>query len=63
MSTITVSDIPLESTNPAQRLRGIAAAVRVAFTWPRIHELKDWQNYPLRKSGARPRRQRHDCQL
>ena len=32
MSTITVSDFPLEVTSPAQRLRRLAAAVRVHFT-------------------------------
>jgi hypothetical protein len=37
MSTITVTDIPLETTNPARRLRSIAAAVRVAFTWWGVH--------------------------
>src|SRR6266478_1461555 len=37
MSTITVSEIPLESTNPAQRLRRMAAAVRVHFTWWGVH--------------------------
>lgn len=33
MSTITVSDFPLEATSPAQRLRRTAAAARVHFTW------------------------------
>jgi hypothetical protein len=37
MSTITVTDIPLETANPARRLRSIAAAVRVAFTWWGVH--------------------------
>src|SRR4051794_38322409 len=37
MSTITVSDIPLESSAPAQRLRRTAAAVRVQFTWWGVH--------------------------
>ena len=38
MSTITVSDFPLEATNPAQRLRRTAAAVRVHFTWLGVHK-------------------------
>ncbi|HYT89539.1 MAG TPA: hypothetical protein VEL76_12605 [Gemmataceae bacterium] len=38
MSTITVSDIPLEVTSPAQRLRRLAAAVRVHFTWWGVHK-------------------------
>jgi hypothetical protein len=38
MSTITVSDIPLDVTNPAQRLRQTAAAVRVHFTWWGVHK-------------------------
>jgi len=33
MSTITVSDIPLRTDSPADRLRRTAAAVRVHFTW------------------------------
>jgi hypothetical protein len=33
VSTLTVADIPLVSDQPAQRLRRIAAAVRVSFTW------------------------------
>src|SRR5262249_13187836 len=33
MSTMTVADIPLETASPAQRLRRMAAAVRVHFTW------------------------------
>ena len=37
MSTIAVSSIPL-SDNPAQRLRRIAAAVRVHFTWWGVHK-------------------------
>ena len=37
MSTITVSDIPLDTANPAQRLRRTAAAVRVQFTWWGVH--------------------------
>jgi hypothetical protein len=37
MSTITVSDIPLDATSPAQRLRRMAAAVRVHFTWWGVH--------------------------
>jgi hypothetical protein len=37
MSTLTVSDIPLETTSPAQRLRRTAAAVRVHFTWWGVH--------------------------
>jgi len=38
VSTITVSDIPLEVTSPAQRLRRLAAAVRVHFTWWGVHK-------------------------
>jgi hypothetical protein len=37
MSTLTVSDIPLESSSPALRLRRLAAAVRVHFTWWGVH--------------------------
>jgi len=37
MSTITVTDIPLDATSPAQRLRRLAAAVRVHFTWWGVH--------------------------
>src|SRR5207253_1102886 len=38
MSTITVSDIPLTAETPAQRLRWLAAAVRVHFTWWGVHK-------------------------
>ena len=38
MSTITVSDIPLQSGHPARRLRTMAAAVRVTFTWWGVHK-------------------------
>jgi hypothetical protein len=38
MSTITVSDFPLEVASPAQRLRRLAAAVRVHFTWWGVHK-------------------------
>jgi hypothetical protein len=37
LSTLTVSDVPLEATSPAQRLRRLAAAVRVHFTWWGVH--------------------------
>lgn len=37
MSTVTVSDISLEASSPAQRLRRQAAAVRVHFTWWGVH--------------------------
>jgi hypothetical protein len=37
MSTVTVSDIPLEVSSPAQRLRRTAAAVRVHFCWWGVH--------------------------
>ena len=37
MSTLTVSDIVLDTTNPAQRLRRTAAAVRVALRWWGTH--------------------------
>jgi hypothetical protein len=36
MSTITAAEIPLEAS-PARRLRRLAAAVRVAFTWWGVH--------------------------
>jgi hypothetical protein len=38
MSTITLSDFPLEVASPAQRLRRLAAAVRVHFTWRGVHK-------------------------
>src|SRR6185436_11403502 len=38
MSSLTVSDIPLEPAAPAQRLRRLAAAVRVHFTWWGVHK-------------------------
>jgi len=38
MSTITVADIPLVPESPAQRLRRLAAAVRVHFTWWGVHK-------------------------
>ncbi len=37
MSTVTISDIPLEASTPAQRLRRTAAAVRVHFCWWGVH--------------------------
>ena len=37
MSTLTMSDIALDSTLPAQRLRRTAAAVRVALRWWGTH--------------------------
>jgi hypothetical protein len=37
VSTATAFDIPLETQNPARRLRAVAAAVRVAFTWWGVH--------------------------
>jgi hypothetical protein len=37
MSTLTLSDIPLDVTSPAQQLRRVAAAVRVHFTWWGVH--------------------------
>jgi hypothetical protein len=37
MSTLTVSDIPLDRENPAQRLRRTAAAVRVQLHWWGVH--------------------------
>lgn len=33
MSTATASELPLETTSPAQRLRRMAAAVRLSFRW------------------------------
>src|SRR5436305_14842966 len=38
MTTLAVSDIPLDSPSPAQRLRRTAAAVRVHFTWWGVHK-------------------------
>jgi len=38
MSTVTVSDIPLEAGSPAQRLRRVAAAVRVSLHWWGTHK-------------------------
>jgi len=37
MSTVTVSDISLEATSPALRLRRMAAAVRVSLHWWGTH--------------------------
>jgi hypothetical protein len=37
MSTLTVPDIPLDNNSPAQRLRRIAAAVRVSLHWWGTH--------------------------
>jgi hypothetical protein len=37
VSTVTVSDITLDTTHPAQRLRRTAAAVRVALRWWGTH--------------------------
>src|SRR5262245_1245668 len=37
MSTLTVPDIPLDGNSPAQRLRRIAAAVRVSLHWWGTH--------------------------
>src|SRR5437763_10818521 len=37
MTTLTLSDISLEASSPAQRLRRLAAAVRVHFTWWGVH--------------------------
>jgi hypothetical protein len=37
MSTLTVSDIPLSTEGPAQRLRRLAAAVRVTLHWWGVH--------------------------
>ena len=37
MSTLTLTDLPLETDSPAQRLRRMAAAVRVHFTWWGVH--------------------------
>ncbi len=37
MGTITVADVPLDTASPAQRLRRMAAAVRVHFTWWGVH--------------------------
>src|SRR5262249_25033557 len=37
MSVFTVSDFPLEADSPAQRLRRVAAAARVHFTWWGVH--------------------------
>lgn len=43
MTTLSVSDIPLTADNPAQRLRRIAAAVRVSFTWWGVHRMLNAQ--------------------
>ena len=37
MSTLSVADILLDSTSPAQRLRRTAAAVRVSLHWWGVH--------------------------
>ena len=37
MTTLTVSDVPLGAESPAQRLRRIAAAVRVCLHWWGVH--------------------------
>jgi hypothetical protein len=37
MSTLTVSDVPLGTDSPAQRLRRTAAAVRVSLHWWGVH--------------------------
>ena len=37
MSTLSFADIPLGSESPAQRLRRIAAAVRVMLHWWGVH--------------------------
>jgi hypothetical protein len=37
MNTMTVSDISLDATSPAQRLRWQTAAVRVSFCWFGVH--------------------------
>jgi hypothetical protein len=38
MSTVSNADIPLNGDSPAQRLRRVAAAVRVHFTWWGVHK-------------------------
>src|SRR5438270_11756542 len=38
MSTAIVSDIPVDAPSPAQRLRRVAAAVRVHLTWWGTHK-------------------------
>lgn len=38
MSTLTLSDFPLETSSPAQRLRQTAAAVRVHIQWWGVHK-------------------------
>jgi hypothetical protein len=38
VTTLTVSDIPLDTASPAQRLRRTAAPVRVHFTWWGVHK-------------------------
>ena len=50
MSTLTVTDIPLEADSPAQRLRRLAAAVRVHFTWWGVH--KTLSNQQKEEVGA-----------
>ncbi len=39
MSTLTIPDVPVGTENPAQRLRRIAAAVRVRLRWWRALRL------------------------
>jgi hypothetical protein len=43
MSTLSVADIPLDSTSPAQRLRRTAAAVRVSLHWWGVHRALSYQ--------------------
>src|SRR5579859_1787081 len=38
MTAMTLSDFPLDTSTPAQRLRRTAAAVRVHFTWWGTHK-------------------------
>lgn len=38
MTTLTIPETPLEAASPAQRLRRLAAAVRVHFTWWGVHK-------------------------
>lgn len=37
MTTMTMTEAPLQAANPAQRLRRQAAAVRLSFTWFGVH--------------------------
>src|ERR1700676_1116577 len=52
MSTLTVADIPLGAESPAQRLRRIAAAVRVRLRWWGVHRALTAQQKEEMGAGA-----------